>query len=155
MLSELYAGTGALKTDFTRTGKRTLGGALQDGYRSLKRYFVNNFDDAHTQDSVDLFLGKYRPDPADRMPLKKARASETTASFLRKIVLFMMAITAIVCVLSPADMSWKASAGIGVLCATGIVGFLSFLQLKKGVGVGKRVAVKPHFVPLTGAGKGT
>ena len=31
VLSVLYTGTGALKTDFTRTGKRTKLGALKDG----------------------------------------------------------------------------------------------------------------------------
>lgn len=36
-MSLMYSGTGALKTDFTRTGKRTLSGALQDGINSLQR----------------------------------------------------------------------------------------------------------------------
>ena len=36
-LSYLYSGTGALKTDFTRTGKRTKAGALEDGKRSITR----------------------------------------------------------------------------------------------------------------------
>jgi hypothetical protein len=31
VLSILYTGTGALKTDFTRTGKRTKMGGLKDG----------------------------------------------------------------------------------------------------------------------------
>jgi len=34
-LSMLYTGTPALKTDFTRTGKRTYVGALMDGKHSL------------------------------------------------------------------------------------------------------------------------
>ncbi|CAM9312069.1 unnamed protein product, partial [Heterosigma akashiwo] len=33
-ISNLYAGTGALKTDFTRTGKRTKKGLLMDGWNS-------------------------------------------------------------------------------------------------------------------------
>ena len=41
-VSELYSGTGALKTDFTRTGKRTAMGALADGANSLQRYLLNN-----------------------------------------------------------------------------------------------------------------
>ena len=52
-----YAGTGALKTDFTRTGKRTRMGALKDGVNSLTRYYFNNFVDGFRQDAVDLFLG--------------------------------------------------------------------------------------------------
>jgi hypothetical protein len=38
-----YAGTGALKSGFTRTGKRTLGGLLDDGAKSVTRYYLNNF----------------------------------------------------------------------------------------------------------------
>lgn len=38
-----YSGTGALKTDFTRTGERTKQGALQDGKNSVVRYLKNNF----------------------------------------------------------------------------------------------------------------
>lgn len=35
IMSLLYSGTGALKTDFTRTGKRTFMGAINDGRNSL------------------------------------------------------------------------------------------------------------------------
>ncbi|XP_037554707.1 phosphatidylinositol-3-phosphatase SAC1-like isoform X2 [Dermacentor silvarum] len=55
-----YAGTGALKTDFTRTGKRTVFGAMRDGYNSAVRYIKNNFNDGFRQDAIDLFLGNYR-----------------------------------------------------------------------------------------------
>lgn len=48
-ISTQYSGTGALKTDFTRTGKRTKAGLLQDGYRSLMRYYKNNFADGFRQ----------------------------------------------------------------------------------------------------------
>jgi len=61
-MSMLYAGTGALKTDFTRTGKRTTRGALQDGYNSVMRYYLNNLIDGERQDAIDLMLGRYRPD---------------------------------------------------------------------------------------------
>ena len=44
-----YAGTGALKTDFTRTGKRTFAGLLQDGVNSMVRYWKNNFMDGKRQ----------------------------------------------------------------------------------------------------------
>lgn len=42
-MSILYTGTPALKTDFTRTGKRSSAGAMQDGRNSMVRYFINNF----------------------------------------------------------------------------------------------------------------
>uniref|UniRef100_A0A8C5QI20 Phosphatidylinositol-3-phosphatase SAC1 n=1 Tax=Leptobrachium leishanense TaxID=445787 RepID=A0A8C5QI20_9ANUR len=57
-----YAGTGALKTDFTRTGKRTQWGLVMDGWNSLIRYYKNNFSDGFRQDSIDLFLGNYSVD---------------------------------------------------------------------------------------------
>jgi hypothetical protein len=38
-----YAGTGALKSGFTRTGKRSLAGLMDDGVKSMTRYYLNNF----------------------------------------------------------------------------------------------------------------
>lgn len=60
LISIQYSGTGALKTDFTRTGKRTKQGLLKDGINSLTRYYKNNFNDGFRQDAIDLFLGNYR-----------------------------------------------------------------------------------------------
>ncbi|XP_077576970.1 phosphatidylinositol-3-phosphatase SAC1-B [Stigmatopora nigra] len=60
-----YAGTGALKTDFTRTGKRTQWGLLMDGWNSMIRYYKNNFSDGFRQDSIDLFLGNFAVDEAE------------------------------------------------------------------------------------------
>lgn len=60
-VSGSYSGTGAMKTDVTRTGKRTKLGALQDGRIGVTRYFLNNFLDGPRQDSFDLFLGAYQP----------------------------------------------------------------------------------------------
>lgn len=59
IVSTEYSGTGALKTDFTRTGKRTYLGAMQDGYNSAVRYLKNNFMDGFRQDAIDLFVGNY------------------------------------------------------------------------------------------------
>lgn len=59
LVSVQYSGTGALKTDFTRTGKRTKQGLLKDGMNSLTRYYKNNFNDGFRQDAIDLFLGNY------------------------------------------------------------------------------------------------
>lgn len=53
-ISVLYTGTPALKTDFTRTGKRTYGGALNDLKNSLTRYYINNFCDGYNHDCLDL-----------------------------------------------------------------------------------------------------
>ena len=44
-LSRIYAGTGALKTSFTRTGKTSLMGFLDDAAKSATRFVINNFQD--------------------------------------------------------------------------------------------------------------
>lgn len=59
IISVQYSGTGALKTDYTRTGKRTRWGLLKDLSNSITRYYKNNFSDGFRQDSIDLFLGRY------------------------------------------------------------------------------------------------
>ena len=61
-ISRAYSGTGALKTDFTRTGKRTKKGALDDLYKSIVRYLKNNFFDGARQDGFDLVTGTWTPD---------------------------------------------------------------------------------------------
>ncbi len=60
LLSVQYAGAGALKTDFTRTRRRTARGVADDLANSLARYWRNNFADGFRQDAVDLFMGNYR-----------------------------------------------------------------------------------------------
>lgn len=56
-LSLAYSGTGALKSDYVRTGKRSFMGNLVDGYLSCKRFYINNFVDGYNQDCHDYFLG--------------------------------------------------------------------------------------------------
>jgi hypothetical protein len=60
-VSILYSGTPAMKTDFTATGKRTVKGAIDDGYYGTKRWFLGNFYDARDQDFIDFSLGKIKP----------------------------------------------------------------------------------------------
>ena len=69
VVSKTYSGTGALKTDFTRTGERTRAGAAQDFSNSLTRYLKNNFVDGPRQDAFDLFLGTYLPPPIGTAPV--------------------------------------------------------------------------------------
>lgn len=56
-ISIQYAGTGALKADFTRTGKRQTKGVLKDAQNSLSRYWINIFRDSLRQAAIDLFYG--------------------------------------------------------------------------------------------------
>ncbi|XP_064466053.1 phosphatidylinositide phosphatase SAC2-like [Ornithodoros turicata] len=57
IISRQYAGTAALKGDFTRTGSRRLAGMMKDGYNSANRYYVNRFKDAYRQATIDIMLG--------------------------------------------------------------------------------------------------
>ncbi|CAK5076719.1 unnamed protein product [Meloidogyne enterolobii] len=49
-------------TDYTRVGKRTFGGMVNDLNNSLTRYFKNNFTDGYRQDALNLFLLNYTVD---------------------------------------------------------------------------------------------
>ncbi|XP_068426556.1 phosphatidylinositol-3-phosphatase SAC1-B [Clinocottus analis] len=88
-----YAGTGALKTDFTRTGRRTQWGLLMDGWNSMIRYYKNNFSDGFRQDSIDLFLGNYAVDEADRAnPLRDPKDWKFLTLPIVMVVAFSMCI---------------------------------------------------------------
>ncbi|KAK5987598.1 Inositol-1,4,5-trisphosphate 5-phosphatase 1 [Cladobotryum mycophilum] len=56
-LSKTYAGTGALKTSFTRHGKMSLAGAMADMRKSVQRIYHNNFVDPSRQITIDMLLG--------------------------------------------------------------------------------------------------
>lgn len=56
-ISRQYAGTAALKGDFTRTGERKLVGVMKDGVNSANRYYLNRFKDAYRQAVIDLMQG--------------------------------------------------------------------------------------------------
>ncbi|PSC73450.1 phosphoinositide phosphatase SAC8 isoform X2 [Micractinium conductrix] len=70
-VSMQYAGTGAMKSAFTRTGKRDIWGLLDDGAKSLTRYYLNNFADGHKQDAIDLVTGSYTVVPGKRAPFHR------------------------------------------------------------------------------------
>ncbi|KAJ9638276.1 hypothetical protein H2199_006963 [Coniosporium tulheliwenetii] len=57
-ISKQYAGTAALKGDFTRTRKRNIGGALTDFGLTLSRYYNNIVNDYFAQAVIDYLLGK-------------------------------------------------------------------------------------------------
>merc|ERR1712223_1103077 len=56
LIAVQYAGTGALKTDYTRTGVRTHWGVAQDGWNASVRYVKNNFFDGDRTDGIKFFL---------------------------------------------------------------------------------------------------
>ncbi|KAI9880671.1 MAG: inositol polyphosphate 5-phosphatase [Pleopsidium flavum] len=57
-LSKIYAGTGALKSSFTRHGKMSLAGAIADARKSATRMYINNFADKGRQNTMDILLGR-------------------------------------------------------------------------------------------------
>ncbi|KAI5237129.1 hypothetical protein E4T42_09247 [Aureobasidium subglaciale] len=57
-LSRIYAGTGALKSSFTRHGKSSLAGAFADFRKSATRLYINNFEDKGRQNVIDMLLGR-------------------------------------------------------------------------------------------------
>lgn len=57
-LSKIYAGTGALKSSFTRHGKMSLSGAVADMRKSVQRIYHNNFIDPSRQITIDMLLGR-------------------------------------------------------------------------------------------------
>lgn len=57
-LSRIYAGTGALKSSFTRHGKMSLAGAIADARKSATRLYINNFTDKQRQNTIDMLLGR-------------------------------------------------------------------------------------------------
>ncbi|KAI0562598.1 hypothetical protein FGB62_57g19 [Gracilaria domingensis] len=56
-ISKQYSGTGALKTDFTRTGKRSITGVIGDGVKSVMRMYYKNFVDESRQEVIDILSG--------------------------------------------------------------------------------------------------
>lgn len=88
-LSKIYAGTGAIKSSFTRHGKMSLAGALADARKSATRLYINNFSDNVRQNTIDLLLGRltnqmpvHLYDPVNDLVSEelKRRASEYTSS---------------------------------------------------------------------------
>lgn len=56
-ISQLYAGTNALKGDFTRTGKRNVYGLLNDASNSVARILQSTVSDFFKQAVIDYILG--------------------------------------------------------------------------------------------------
>ncbi|KIM48704.1 hypothetical protein M413DRAFT_21047 [Hebeloma cylindrosporum] len=95
-ISRAYAGTSALKGDFTRTGKRDLSGLLNDGVNSLARMYTSTFSDWFSQAVIDFMLGNRTvsvfsefllklksTDPRDLIQLSKIRAEAIATSVSR------------------------------------------------------------------------
>ncbi|KAI0647334.1 SacI homology domain-containing protein [Trametes meyenii] len=95
-ISRAYAGTSALKGDFTRTGKRDLAGLLNDGVNSLARMYSSTFADWFSQAVIDFALGNrttsvfseflnklQSTDPRELIRISKIRADATATCVSR------------------------------------------------------------------------
>ncbi|XP_013400457.1 phosphatidylinositide phosphatase SAC2 [Lingula anatina] len=80
-ISRQYAGTVALKGDYTRTGERKFTGVMKDGMHSANRYFQNRFKDAYRQATIDILQGLKVTE--DLSALNKA-GPEDDSSFLQE-----------------------------------------------------------------------
>jgi len=86
-ISILYTGTPALKTDFTRTGKRSRAGEFNDAKNSLTRYYINNFTDGYNHDCIDLAQKKFIP--GQNIMNKRTALTPMRRAFLATCVLLV------------------------------------------------------------------
>ncbi|KAF9884102.1 inositol polyphosphate 5-phosphatase [Aspergillus nanangensis] len=91
-LSKIYAGTGALKSSFTRHGKMSIAGALADARKTATRLYVNNFSDKARQKTIDLLLGRlsdqspvYLYDPINDLVSEELNQRSSEYSFTKSI----------------------------------------------------------------------
>lgn len=56
-ISQIYTGTNALKSSFSRSGKMNFAGALSDVTKSVSRMYQNTFVDGKKQSIIDTLLG--------------------------------------------------------------------------------------------------
>ena len=158
-LSLLYSGTGALKTDFTRTGKRTVAGLLSDGINSIQRYVLNNLSDGAMQDAWDLFIGRFVVvKTAKEALISPARAhmnEMTPAAFaIRTAVLFasLSATFSYLAVMRYPVMPLQRRVELGATVAVAALGGIAYLLIKRGMpSLGKRMVNKPTFIKSVGA----
>ncbi|TDH67750.1 hypothetical protein CCR75_005313 [Bremia lactucae] len=144
-VSRMYAGTGALKTDFTRTGRRTLAGALQDGVNSITRYYLNNFSDGIRQDAFDLLVGNFAPDKRDESPF--------TFQQQHSLVHLMLEVALATCAIVTVSLSTRPELPVatrvrdGVIAAVVLFFVTGYVIMKKGTfrSIGRRYVCKPAF----------
>lgn len=94
-LSKMYAGTGALKSSFTRHGKMSIAGALADARKTATRIYVNNFTDKARQNTIDLLLGRltdqvpvHLHDPVNDLVLEELSQRSEEFSYSRPVTVW-------------------------------------------------------------------
>lgn len=79
-VSKQYSGTGALKTDFTRTGKRSTTGVIGDGVKSVMRMYYKTFVDEGRQEVIDVLCGNAVIRPPAQLTGSRAGLQENGSS---------------------------------------------------------------------------
>ncbi|KAL5017220.1 hypothetical protein ScPMuIL_006809 [Solemya velum] len=82
-ISRQYAGTAALKGDFTRTGERKLTGMMKDGVNSANRYYLR-FKDAYRQATFDMTQGHPLSEEVMSLSNMKLEQEEDSSELLEK-----------------------------------------------------------------------
>ena len=146
-ISKLYAGTGALKVDFTRTGKRTLKGMYNDLINSILRYYINNFLDGCKQDGIDILLGKYKPTSICDF---SSRTEPLSAVIFRFYALMVLLFSLLIVASRVLGMSWAPISSANALSHAFIVAIMVFIYLfyvvfKHGSRIGEKLVVKPSL----------
>ncbi|POM73881.1 Phosphatidylinositide phosphatase SAC1 [Phytophthora palmivora] len=144
-VSRMYAGTGALKTDFTRTGRRTVAGALQDGVNSVTRYYLNNFSDGIRQDSFDLLVGNFTPDKRDESPFT-FQQQHSLLNMMLEAALATLAVISVSLSMRP-ELPVATRVRDGVIATFALFSVTGYLIIKKGKfrSIGRRYVCKPAF----------
>lgn len=142
-ISLVYAGSGALKTDFTRTGKRSKVGMMQDGIRALRRYIYQNLYDGQRQDGIDLFLGvvSVPKGSAGKNDLSSIMSKAEPLLVKEKYLPHMFAIFVVVAILG---MTLKISVRAKIaMIVVGLAGAAWFSKLI--VNVGHKLVSRPRL----------
>jgi hypothetical protein len=158
-----YTGTGALKADFTKTGKRTIKGMINDGINSCKRYYINNFTDGVKQDAIDLLIGKYRPNPLGPSPFSSRTGQQSLSNIFTKIFVLIVIIFTTLLILLPPIAPFVASDetdilernvrylqtqfALSIVIAAVIVAYMMYKIVKRGSKVGELMVLHPELCP--------
>lgn len=164
-ISKAYAGTGALKTDFTKTGKRTITGMFNDGINSCMRYYYNNFTDGIKQDAIDLLIGNYHIDRNRPSPFISRLGYESLFTCVIKLFTFMVILFSSLVLLTPRDLFRYFAKTIeidymdyitlqlifSISITLVFTMYLIYVVVKKGSKIGEKIVVHPRLLPETHA----
>lgn len=164
-MSLMYAGTGALKVDFTKTGKRTFSGMFNDGVNSCMRYYLNNFTDGRKQDGIDLMLGRYKAYLQNSSPFGPVPGQETIESHALRGFILLVSLFSFFVFLAPlADGLNLKSVQLGnvqlvdklsryflfsLFMSFCVCSYIMFAVVRKGSRIGEFLVGRPRLCPET------